>query len=382
MPKPFLVDVPQSKLDSILERVRAYRWFPAPAGEGEGWEKGTNTLFLKSLCEHWTETYDWRANEARLNRFPQYVETIEGIDIHFVHLVGESNGTRPLILTHGWPGSHYEFWNVIDQLAFPSRHGGSSDDAFDIIVPSLPGFGFSGKTAKPIGPRATARIWNSLMTERLSYHRYIAQGGDLGSLVTTALALNGKSCAGIHLNMVLVRPSSPTPLTDEESIWLDQYHAMVRSEGAYLSLHTTKPQTISMSLMDSPVGAAAWILEKFHGWSDLRTHDLAGTYSMDRLLTSVMIYLVNDAVATSIWFYRGLLEEALTQPAREYVVTPTGIANFLGDPVYRNPPRTWIDRMFNIAHWSDFSRGGHFAAAEQPLGFVEDLRQFARAISY
>ena len=382
MPTPFVVDIPQSKIDSILERVRAYPWFPAPADEAQGWERGTNTGFLKSLCEYWTGAYDWRANQERLNRFPQYVENIEGIDIHFVHLVGESNGARPLILTHGWPGSHFEFWDVIEQLAFPSKYGGSRDDAFDIIVPSLPGFGFSGKPAKPVGPRATALIWKSLMTERLAYPRYIAQGGDLGSLVTTELALNDASCVGIHLNLLLVRPGSPRPQTDQEMLWLDRYQAIVRSQGAYLSLHTTKPQTISIALMDSPVGAAAWILEKFHGWSDLRTHDLARVYSMDQLLTSIMIYLVNDAVATSIWFYRGLAEEALAEPTKANVEAPTGIANFLGEPAYRNPPRSLADRMFNIAHWSDFSHGGHFAAAEQPLSFSEDLRQFARVISY
>jgi len=329
------------------------------------------------------EEYDWRSCEEELNRFPQFIENIDGFDIHFVHVAGEAEDKRPLILTHGWPGSYYEFWGVIEKLAFPSRFGGNCEDAFDVIVPSLPGFGFSGKPGVLVGPRKTARLWNELMTRVLKYPRYLAQGGDFGSIVTNYLGLNHDACIGIHLNMVAIQPQYQKPQTDEERLWLRQYQATMNVEGAYLMEHATKPQTISMALMDSPVGAAAWILEKIHGWTDLRGGELEGVLTKDQILTSIMIYLLNDAVATSIWYYRGHFEEIKSSWTLDRrVETPTGIANFLREPVYKNPPRSWVDRMFNVVHWSDLDDGGHFAAFEQPDLFASDLHEFGRKIGF
>ncbi|WP_417459018.1 epoxide hydrolase family protein [Kordiimonas sp.] len=383
MPRKFTVQIPQCKIEDIKSRVKSYSWFAAPQDEEKSWSRGVNTSYLKELCDYWVCQYDWRANEAHLNQFPQFIETIDGIDIHFLHVRGEGSKSRPIILTHGWPGSHYEFWSVIEQLAFPSRNGGNPEDAFDVIVPSLPGFGFSGKPPKPIGPRATARLWNKLMTECLGYSRYLAQGGDLGSLVTSFLGLDFDACVGIHLNMISLQPADSIPVTDEEADWLQVYATVHRTEGAYLHQHTTKPQTIAIALGDSPVGTAAWILEKVHGWTDLRAGSLKDIYSNDEILTNIMIYLVNDAISSSIWFYRGLIEEGnLSLSAEEHLSKPTGIANFLGEPVFNNPPRSWAERMFNIVHWTDIDQGGHFAAMENPKLFANDVQDFARLISF
>lgn len=383
MPIKYTVHVPQQKLDEIHQRISRYCWSALSEAQHDGWHSGINMAWLKQLCDYWLNDYDWRACEAQLNRYPQFIETIDGEDIHFVHVVGEADGKRPIILTHGWPGSHYEFWGVIDKLAFPSKSGGSSADAFDVVVPSLPGFGFSATSRRPPGPRATGALWNTLMTQTLGYKHYVAQGGDLGSLVTTFLGLGHGACVGVHLNMVATQLGDPQPHTAEEGQWLKNFHAVMQAEGAYLQLHTTKPQTISAALMDSPVGTAAWILEKMHAWSDLRKGSLDTVYSKDQLLTNIMIYLVNDAIASSIWFYRALvLEGEVGVIAQPRVDKPTGIANFLGEPVYQNPPRSWVERMYNIIHWSDIDEGGHFAAMETPDHFVTDIRAFAQTMAY
>ncbi|MBI1186774.1 MAG: alpha/beta fold hydrolase [Alphaproteobacteria bacterium] len=383
MVQPFTVDVPQAKLDAIRARVSAYPWFPAPEDESDQWSRGVNTAYLKELCAYWLSGYDWRTAEAELNRFPQYIATIDGLDVHFVHVVGEAEGTRPLILSHGWPGSHYEFWGSIEKLAFPSRFGGSRTDAFDVICPSLPGYGFSAKPRKPLGQRATARLFDALMTKELGYARYLAQGGDWGSMVSSFLALDHPACVGVHLNMAALRPADTTPQTEEETQWLQTMQMMLQLEGAYLQEQSTKPQTLAMALMDSPVGTAAWILEKFHGWSDLRNGGLEGVYSKDQLLTNIMIYLVTDSIATSVWYYRARLEEGgFFLPAGTRVETPTGVANFKGEPVFKIPPRSWVERIYNLKHWSAFEEGGHFAAMEKPDAFVGDVRAFARAVGF
>jgi microsomal epoxide hydrolase len=382
MSAEFKVSVDQSRIDHIVARVKAYPWRPAPADEKESWSRGTHTATLKSLCDHWVTDYDWRAEEAKLNRYPQFLEVIDGLTIHYVHAKGEGACPRPIILTHGWPGSHYEFWRVIERLAYPSRFGGDPDDAFDVVVPSLPGFGFSGKPDIPLGPRATAGLWNTLMTQTLGYDQYIAQGGDLGSLVTAYLGLDHEACSAIHLNMVSLMPAHTSPQSEDERNWLERQARMLQAEGAYMHLHTTKPQTIAMTLADSPVGTAGWILEKIHAWSDLGTRTLEEVYSRNEILTNIMIYLANDAITPSIWFYRGMVEEgALRLAPGQIVDKPTGIANFVREPVFNNPPRSWTQRMFNIVHWTDIEPGGHFAAMEQPDLFARDIVTFARTVA-
>lgn len=377
---PFNVAVPQAKLDAIAARVRSYPWFPAPAGEQ--WEYGANTAYLKELCAYWTSGYDWRAQEAALNTYPQFTAEIDGLTIHFVHVRGEGDAAkRPLILTHGWPGSHYEFWQAIPRLAFPSKHGGDAKDAFDVIVPSLPGYAFSGRPPKPLGQRATAKLFNTLMTRELGYPKYLAQGGDWGSLVTSYLALDHDACVAAHINMLAFRPSTP-PQGEEEIAWATRSAAAFQREGAYFQEQSTKPQTLALSLMDSPVGTAAWILEKFHGWSDIRKGGLEGVYSKDQLLTNIMLYLVTDSIATSVWYYRARLEEGAALAPGQTLTKPTGVANFAGEAVFTMAPKSYVSRIYNVVHWTDFAEGGHFAAMEKPEAFVGDVRKFARVISY
>ncbi|MEO1641792.1 MAG: epoxide hydrolase family protein [Pseudomonadota bacterium] len=385
-PTPFTISIPDEKLDSIRARVEAYQWFPAPEGAPE-WAFGMSTPVMKDLQAYWLTDYDWRAQEARLNKYPHYIADIDGLPLHFVHVIGEAEGKRPLLLTHGWPGSIYEFWDAIGPLAHPSQHGGKSQDAFDLIIPSLPGYGFSGKPAAPIGQRTTAKLWNTLMQDVLGYKTYLAQGGDWGSMVTSWLgfdhgAHDGKGgCKAIHLNMVGLRPTPANPETEEELKWLQGMQAAMQAEGSYLMQQSTKPQTLAMSLMDSPVGTAAWILEKFHTWSDLKDGDLYSVYTRDQLLTNVMIYLVNDAIATSVWYYAAFFQEGGPgMPQGERCETPTAFANYPGESVYAAPPKSWVERAYNLTRWSDMERGGHFAAMEVPELFVDDVRAWARSV--
>ena len=383
-PTPFKISVSDEKLADIRKRVEAFRWFPAPAGFPD-WSLGVSTPVLKDLQNYWLTEFDWREAEARLNQYPHYTAEIDGQIIHFVHIVGEAKGTRPLLLTHGWPGSVFEFWDAIAPLAYPTQHSGQTSDAFDLIIPSLPGYGFSGKPASPIGQRATAKLWNTLMQDVLGYDTYLAQGGDWCSMVTSWIGYdygthNGQGgCKAIHLNMTGLRPTPSTPQSEDAAKWLAHMQAAMQAEGSYLMQQATKPQTLAMALMDSPMGTAAWILEKFHDRSDLQDGDLYSVYTRDQLLTNIMIYLVNNAIATSIWYYAAFfLEGGPNLPEGKRCETPTAFANYPGETVYTAPPRSWMERAYNLKRWSDMDRGGHFAAMEVPDLFIEDIRAWAR----
>jgi pimeloyl-ACP methyl ester carboxylesterase len=383
-PRAFLIAVPDEKLAALRARVAAYKWFPAPANE-QGFAYGMSTPVMRDLQAYWLESYDWRAAEADLNRYPQFVADVGGIDIHFVHVVGEARGKRPLLITHGWPGSVYEFWQAIGPLAFPSEHGGKAEDAFDLVIPSLPGYGFSGRPASPLGQKATAALWDKLMRNVLGYDAYLAQGGDWGSLVTSWLGVNhgsGKGgCTGIHLNMMGLRPALSIPQSPEETAWAAHAAGRMQAEGAYLMQQATKPQTLAMALMDSPMGTAAWIIEKFHGWSDLRERSLLDVYTRDQLLTNVMIYLVTDSIATSVWYYNALFQEGGNQLAvGQRCETPTAFASYPGEQYMLAPPKSWVERAYNLTRWTDLPRGGHFAAMEVPEIYVEDVRGWARGV--
>ena len=386
-PKPFKVNISQTQLETIRAKVKAYKWFDAPEGVAE-WQLGMSTPAMKDIQRHWLDHYDWRAEEAKLNRYPQFIAEIDGLPIHFYHIVGEAEGQRPLVLTHGWPGSVYEFYDAIGPLAFPSQHGGNAEDAFDLIIPSLPGYGFSGKPKAPIGQRATAKLWNTLMQDVLGYDTYLAQGGDWGSMVTSWLgydhsAHDGKGgCRAIHLNMIGFRPSPATPQSEDEAKWLQKMQIGMQMEGSYFMQQANKPQTLAMALMDSPMGTAAWILEKFHGWSDLTDGDLFSVYTRDQLLTNIMLYVINDAIATSVWYYTAFMGEGgATLPEGERCETPTGFANFPGEDLYQAAPRSWCDRAYNITRWTEMPKGGHFAAMEVPDLFVGELRAWAQSLS-
>jgi len=376
--EPFEVRWTEAEVGQVLDQIRAYPWPPAPAVQ-DGWAYGCDGAWLKALCAHWADGYDWRAAMADLNRFPQYTARVEDFDIHFLHVIGEAGGKRPLIVTHGWPGSHYEFWQAIEKLAFPSRFGGDPADAFDLVVPSLPGFGFSSKPTRPIGQRTTARLFNTLMTQVLGYSSYLAQGGDWGAMVTSWLGRDhGAHARAIHLNMLGFRPHGG-PTGEAEIAWAQKQAAAMDMMGAYFRLQVSKPQSIAWMAAGNPVGQAAWIAERFHDWSDLRAKPIDAVYPRDRLLTNIMLYVMTGSFTTGAWYYRGLVEEGgLAFEPGERLETPTAFANFPGEPLYSAPPRSFAERAYNIVRWTDMPRGGHFAAMEEPDLYVDEVRAWAR----
>jgi pimeloyl-ACP methyl ester carboxylesterase len=379
--KPFSVDWSADAIETVLAQVRAYPWPIAPEAE-DGWSYGCDGKFLKDLSTYWTDGYDWRGAVAELNRFPQYTARIEDFDIHFVHVVGEAEGRRPLLLSHGWPGSHFEFWAAIEKLAFPSRFGGQPEDAFDLVVPSLPGFGFSSKPKRPFGQRGTARLFNALMTEALGYDRYLAQGGDWGAIITSWLGFDhGAHARAIHLNMLAFRPQGG-PKDEAEAAWAARAAAASQMFGAYAQLQISKPQSIAWMGAGNPVGQCAWIVERFHDWSDLRSRPFDQVYSKDQLLTNVMLYVMTGSFTTGAWYYRGLVEEGGLGSARgQRCETPTAFARHQGDTDYTGgPPRSFVERAYNLTYWSEPPRGGHFAAMEEPDLYVDDLRAWAREV--
>jgi pimeloyl-ACP methyl ester carboxylesterase len=382
MSTPFKIAVPTVLLDKIRARVRDYEWHEMPRGDGleDSWAYGANLDFLRELCADWADGYDWGKEEAKLNRFPQFIADIDGLDIHYYRETGSGRSPQPLILSHGWPGSVFEFLHIIETLAHPERFGGDARDAFTVIVPSLPGYGWSGKPTRPIGPRTTARYFDTLMTKELGLKDYIAQGGDWGSAVSGWMAYDSPNCRAAHLNMFGWRSPGVHPQTQEEKDYAARAAALFEFEGAYFREQTTKPQTLSYAMMDSPVGACAWIVEKFHGWSDTRK-GFRNVYTNDQLLTNVMIYLVTRSFNTATWMYRGLMEDHGGTPVPEgaRIEKPVGIAAFPIDLI-PFPPRSLVERHVNVTHWTDFTEGGHFAALERPDDLVEDIRKFARSL--
>ncbi|HWD28311.1 MAG TPA: epoxide hydrolase [Rhizomicrobium sp.] len=375
---PFTIDVPQATLDAIKAKVAAYAWHEAPCGDGleTSWTYGANFEFMQALCAYWVGSYDWRKWEAALNAFPQFTAAVDDIDLHFYHVKGASGSARPLILSHGWPGSVFEFLHIIGALANPP----DPKDAFDVVVPSLPGYGWSGKPKRPIGPRRTAQLFDRLMTDTLGYDGYIAQGGDWGSSISAYMSYEGKGCRAAHLNMMGWASPGVHAQSDEEKAFAAKAAQLFEMEGAYFREQTTKPQTLSYAMMDSPVGVAAWIVEKFHGWSDTRK-GFESVYSKDQLLTNVMIYLVTRTFNTATWMYRGRAEEVFMNPLPKgaRLEKPTGIAAFPVDLI-PFPPRTQVERSINVARWDAFEEGGHFAALERPDDLVASIRAFAREL--
>jgi microsomal epoxide hydrolase len=380
--QPFKIEVPQATLDKIMTKVRAYEWPDAPeGGPGGPWAYGSSIVYMKDLVEYWQGKYDWRKAEAGLNRFPQFKARVRDLDIHYVYEKGSNGKPRPIILSHGWPGSFFEFMHVIEPLAHPERFGGKAEDGFDVVVPSLPGYGFSSKPKKPIGPRTVAGYFETLMTDVLKLPNYIAQGGDWGSSISGWLAYEAPNCKAAHLNMNGWRAPGVLPQTDEEKAYYARAEQMFDAEGAYFRMQSSKPLTLSYALMDSPVGVCAWIVEKFKTWSHLNGEDIESAYTKDQLLTNVMIYLVTGTFATSTWLYRGLFEDMGGAPLKvgDRITKPVAVANFPHDFIGW-PPRSIVEKHLNVAQWTDMGEGGHFAAMEKPKKFIDDVRSFARQI--
>lgn len=373
--QPFEVTWTERDFAPIREKIRAYRLPVTPPDAG--WSFGCDPAFLTALRDHWAERFDVEAAAAELNRFPQVKVRIEDIDLHAIHVVGEAGGRRPLLLTHGWPGSVYEFWQVIEPLAFPSRFGGDSADAFDVVVPSLPGYGFSGKPNRLIGARTTAGLFCKLMAS-LGYGRFLAQGGDWGAGVSTWLALDhAEAVRAIHLNYLLVQPSAGLDRADAIA-WKAAQEKVRQQFSAYSMLQATKPASLAYAMADNPMAQAAWIIERFHDWADLRGHTFPEPFGMDRLLTNVMIYVMNDAFPTAIWFYASAAgEKVRSVPEGRRVEVPTAFTTY-HDTLLPPPPRCWVEQGYNVSRWVQQPHGGHFAAMEAPDLFVPDLRAWAR----
>lgn len=385
-PTPFSVAIPQDTLDDIRRRVEQFPW--NAMHDAGSWDAGPSVEYMRSLSRYWIEEFDWRSAETRLNTLPQFQTVIDGVRMHYVHIRGSGDRSRALFLCHGWPGSCFEFIKVIEKLAHPERFGGRAEDAFDVIAPSIPGFGFAGPPPRPTGSRGSAARLHKLMTDVLGYSGYIAQGGDWGAHISTWLGHDyPEACRGVHLNMIVpLSPGMPAPESTAERQWSEAFFARFETEKAYFLEQGTKPQSLAYAMMDSPIGVAAWLVEKFASWSDLPydaqgTPDLGHAYTRDELLTNIMIYLVSQSFATSTWIYRGFYQD---KPAEQYDANrsrvPTGVAAF-PDPMFGPPPRSLAERAYNIVHWTDMPRGGHFAAMEAPDLFVDDVRAFAKVLS-
>lgn len=379
MIKPFKVDVPESLIQEIYTSIANYKWGYMP--DDGGWLYGTNIDYLKELCAYWLNEYDWRKHEKRINAFSQFKTSVRGMDIHFIYEKGSGPAPRVLLMAHGWPGSIVEFMNIIEPLAHPERFGGNVDDAFDVIAPSLPGFGFSDRPARPMGPRAMAGVLNSLMTDALGHDKYLAQGGDWGSAICSWLGYDHSSaCNAIHINFPTMRHVDG-PQTAEERAWAEKLERDQVMQNGYRTLQATKPQTLSYAMADSPVGVAAWIIEKFHAWSDIEGDDLESVHSKDDLITNIMVYLVTGTFNSASWIYFGRREEGGRQLGLEgrRVEVPTAAALFPAE-MLAWPPRSYSERLYNITRWTEMPRGGHFPAMEQPELLVGDIREFSRSL--
>ena len=384
--RPFQIDIPQAVLDDLAARLERTRWpdaetIRAAEGAPHDWNQGVPLAWAKDIRDYWLHEYDWPARQAYFNGFPQFLTDVDGLDIHFIHRASTHANAFPLVITHGWPGSVVEFHAIIEPLADPTNHGGAAEDAFHVVCPSLPGFGFSGH------PEGTgwnipkiADAWNEIMA-RLGYGRYFAQGGDWGTTVSNALAARHPDhCAGIHVNMPGGRPrKTPENPTEEEKRALARIQRRQGRGGGYGSQQSSRPQTLGYGLADSPMGQAAWILEKFFEWTDCDGIP-ENAISRDELLDNVMFYWLTDSGTSSARIYWENAQSHLTGAYDEHAVeinVPTGCSIF---PEEITPtPRIWAENRYpNIVYWNELDKGGHFAAFEQPELFVEELRKCFR----
>jgi len=379
--RPFAIDIPENQLSDLRERLARTRW--PDRQTVDDWSQGIPLDYVKELCRYWAEGYDWRRCEASLNGWGSFRARLDGdgpeeIGIHFLHARSPHSDALPLVLTHGWPGSIIEFSKVIGPLTDPASHGGDPADAFHVVCPTLPGYGFSDKpTRSGWGLQRIARAWAQLMAG-LGYERYGAQGGDWGAAVTMVIgADDGDRCAGIHLNMAIAPPGPDdmTDLTEAEKSALDAMAHYDRWESGYMKEQSTRPQTLGYGLADSPSGQAAWIIEKFCGWTDCDGHP-ENVLTKDELLDNVMLYWLPDAGASSARLY---WEAVTAMGGLEPIGIPTGISVFPKE-LFR-VSRRWAHRRFtDLRFFSEPEKGGHFAAFEQPERFVEDVRSFFRHV--
>ena len=372
----YSINIADERLDDLQQRLARARW-PEPEVVDD-WSQGVPAGWLREMCEYWAEAYDWRAREHALNRFDHFRTPIDGIDVHFIHQRSPVESARPLLITHGWPGSVVEFHKVIEPLCDPERYGGDPADAFHIVCPSLPGFGFSGKPTEPgWGVERIARAWAVLMSQ-LGYDRYLAQGGDWGSAVTQSIGWQDPDhCAGIHVTLAMgTRPTPSDPPTPAEQRALDGLAYYQAWDSGYSKEQSTRPQTIGYALTDSPIGQAAWILEKFWAWTD-SDGDPLNVLGRDELLDNVMVYWLTETAASSARIYWESFGSIEQQP----ITVPTGVSVYPREIV--QPVRKWMEAgdYRNIQYFAEMDKGGHFAAFEQPEAYVGDVRAWARTVA-
>jgi epoxide hydrolase len=376
---PFKVEITTAEIEDLRRRLAATRW---PDAETTGdWSQGIPLAYMKEVCAYWATQYDMQRVAKRLNAFPQFRSAIDGLGIHFLHVRSPHADALPLVMTHGWPGSVIEFLKVIGPLTDPTRHGGEARDAFHVVCPALPGYGFSDKpAASGWGVERIGRAWGQLM-QQLGYGSYVAQGGDWGSMVTSSIAMTETAhCRGIHLNMPLVAPDPDTmnELSTCEQGALAAMQDYYTHDSGYSKQQSTRPQTLGYGLADSPAGQAAWILEKFRAWTDCGEGDAGhpeNALTRDELLDNVMMYWLTDSAASSARLYW----ESFDSPNMEPITIPVG-ASIFPKEIFRSS-RRWAEKRFTrLVHWNELERGGHFAAFEQPELFVGELRACFRAM--
>ena len=385
--QPFVIDVPEPELDDLRDRLGRTRW--PDQLDGAGWDLGTERGWLQDICEYWRTDYDWRPWEARLNSYGSSMIDVQGEQMHFLHVRSPHEGAQPIVITHGWCGSVVEHLDLLDRLVDPPAFGGDASDAFHVVVPSMPGYGFSGPTRQR--GFDVHRVGDAVadLMEALGYERYIAQGGDWGALVTRRIAeAYPDRLIGVHFNMIFALPTaeeqaSPDLLegvTDAEMARLGRDGERMAGETGYMDIQGTKPQTLTYAQADSPAGLAAWALEKFVTWTD-HDGDVYDALTRDQLLTNLMMYWLPNTVNSSARLYYESKQKGTSaiDPWSGRIEVPTGHAVYPGELM--GTPRAWAERKYNIVHWTEQERGGHFAAFEQPDAFARDLWQFGRTVA-
>jgi pimeloyl-ACP methyl ester carboxylesterase len=372
---PFKISVSNEQLHDMLARIKNTRW-PDEIGNS-GWENGASLSYMIALCDYWLNEFDWRKVEGEINSYPNFITEIDGYKIHFLHIKGKGKNSVPLIITHGWPGSFLEIMKLIPLLTL------DKDFSFDLIIPSIPGFGFSEKIRKPgCSTYFVAGLWHKLMNE-LGYNKYMAQGGDIGAGVSTWLALQQpEAVIGLHLNFISgsYQPyiSQDVQLSEEEMQFQKTVTKWAQEEGAYSQMHATKPNTLAYGLNDSPVGLCAWIIEKFNSWSD-NQGNIENVFTKEELLANITLYWLTETIHSSMRIYKENSKKPLVFGTGDFVKVPVGFARFPKE--LPTPPRKYIERGFNIQHWTEMPAGGHFAAMEQPDLLATDIRSFYKLIS-